>query len=58
VIAGNNTYESIPYGISGLRYTETMDSMPYIWNTEWMIFIPEVIKPMIEIGETLVVLDA
>jgi hypothetical protein len=47
VISGINKVDSLTLGIIGLQYTETMDSMPYIWNTEWMVFIPEVINPML-----------
>jgi hypothetical protein len=35
------------YGVLGLQYKDNaMDSLPYIWKVEWMVFIPEVIKPM------------
>jgi hypothetical protein len=44
VINGINKDPSTPHGIIGLQYTETMDSLPYIWNVEWMVFIPEVVK--------------
>jgi hypothetical protein len=49
VIGGINKSHEVKSGDSGLiglRYTETMDSIPYIWNVEWMVFIPEVIKEM------------
>jgi hypothetical protein len=48
VIGGINANSLYDFnGMIGLQYKDnSMDSLPYIWNVEWMVFIPEVINPM------------
>jgi hypothetical protein len=42
---------NLSQGMIGLQYRDNaMDSLPYIWNVEWMVFIPEVIKSMESVG--------
>jgi hypothetical protein len=60
MIGGINTAgqtHTLDHGIIGLKYSDTMNSMPYIWNTEWMVFVPEVITQMKRHGDTFVFPD-
>jgi hypothetical protein len=44
LIAGINKVDDQYFGTIGLRYLMNSESLAYLWNAEWMIFVPEIIK--------------